>query len=63
LGLAFGRFWLLIKTYYTFYMAIGGRKGVDGGGFGTNHQLSAWVVGFAAGLTGHGFLHLKVIFK
>jgi len=50
LGLAFGRFWLLIKTYYTFYMAIGGRKGVDGGGFGTNHQLGAWAVAVAVGL-------------
>jgi hypothetical protein len=57
----------LIKTYSTFYMAIGGRDGVDGGGWvwmtcsinRTPHQLGAWGFGFAAGLTALSSLYLK----
>jgi len=55
----------LIKTYSTFYMAIGGWEGVDGARWvwmmcsinRTNHLLGAWGISFAAGL---GSLFLKI---
>ena len=53
----------LIKTYSTFYMAIGGQEGMDGGGWiwmmcsinRTPHQLGARGVAIAVGDIGCHF--------
>ena len=53
----------LIKTYSTFYIAIGGREGMDGGGWicmmcsinRTPHQLGAHRFAVTIGDIGHHF--------